>query len=80
MTMSLDTANFAQSLHITGALKIGLLSIIFLFIIFLFVVFKQVRSMNEIITQTFFSRILSAIAVILLLFGIALFVIGVVIL
>lgn len=78
--MSLNPGNFAQLLHITGALKIGLLAVILLFIVFLFVVVKQVRSMNEIITQTFFSKILTAIALILFFFGIALFAVGVVIL
>lgn len=78
--MSLDSASFAQLLHVTGALKVGLLSLIVLFIVFLFVVFKQVRSMNEIITQTFFSGVLTAISLTLLFFGIALFVVGLVIL
>lgn len=76
----MQLSDFSQYLHFAVGLKVGLLAIIFLFVVFLFVVLKQVRSMNAIITQTFFGNILNILAFILLLFGISLFVFAVVIL
>lgn len=76
--MQLNDIN--QFFQLAIILKVGLLLVMFLFVIFLLVVVRQVRSMNSIITQTFFGRILNAIAVLLLLFGISLFAVAVVIL
>lgn len=79
--MSFNTnVDFNQFLHASVFLKYGLLSVIILYIIFLFVVLKQVRSMNHIITQPFFAKILTGIAFSLLFFGISLFAIAIVIL
>jgi hypothetical protein len=72
--------DLGQFLHFAVALKVGLLAVLFLFVVFLFVVWKQVRSMNQIITQTFFGGVLNIVAIILLFFGISLFVIALVIL
>lgn len=61
-------------------IKIGMLAVIFLFALFLGVVYKQVKSMNNIVTQPYLFPYLQTFAIIMMGVAISLFVLTLVIL
>lgn len=76
----LDLTTIITSLHLTSLFKVGILIALAAFLIFLIVVYKQVDSMNKIVTQTLWGKLLQFLAFLLLLAVLALFLISLAIL
>ncbi|MGH7245845.1 MAG: DUF5657 family protein [Candidatus Levyibacteriota bacterium] len=67
-------------ISLTFVFKVGILLVLFLFIIFLGVIVRQLSTMNKIVTQPYLYPILHSFSLLLLCFGISLFVLALVIL
>jgi len=78
--MSIDFSSIIQSLHLTSFFKAIVLIGLGFYLIFLFVLYKQIRSMNQIVTQTMYGGLLLFIAFSLILLGLALFILSLAIL
>ncbi len=64
-----DFSTLSQALPVVAVFKYGILIALGIFLVFLFVIFRQVRSMNQILTQTFYGGFLQFVAF-LLIFGV----------
>ncbi|HSW96287.1 MAG TPA: DUF5657 family protein [Candidatus Saccharimonadales bacterium] len=78
--MQFDIFTVIQQLHLTSIFKVGILLITALYLIFLFIIYKQVHLMNNVVRQAFSGALLEFFAFLLLLAGLAIFLIAIAIL
>ncbi|HSW87539.1 MAG TPA: DUF5657 family protein [Candidatus Saccharimonadales bacterium] len=78
--MQFDIFTIIQQLHLTSVFKVGILLVIAIYLIFLFIIYKQVHLMNNVVRQAFSGVLLEFLALLLILAGLAIFLIALAIL